>query len=57
MELAVKRTAAEKWAPCIPIVAAPSCTCVGVRVQGGFVVLWFDASYGLFPGAAFRRTW
>jgi hypothetical protein len=51
------RVAAERWAPCIPIVTAPSMTCCAVRVQGGFVVLWFDVTYGLFPGAAFVNTW
>jgi hypothetical protein len=54
----MKRTAAEKWAPCVPIVEGPSTWgAVAVTVQGGFAVVWVDVSYGRFPNGAYTRTW
>lgn len=53
----MKKAAAEKWAPCIPIHAAPSSWCCAVTVQGGFYVIWFDLTYGRYPAHAFVRTW
>jgi hypothetical protein len=54
------------WAPCIPIHAAPSPWVVAVRVQGSYVVGFFNMTGhasrpeqmdGRCPGFAITNTW